>query len=379
MKLIYLIAGVYRSAGMERVLSLKASALRSAGHEVVIVTTEQRGQEPVFNLGEFRRIDLGINYELTSGAGFLRKAISHPFKQLRHFRRLSATLQQEKADIVVSMFDGDAPLTWKIKDGSRKVLEVHFSHFKKLQYGRKGIWALADKWRTMMDVLTASHYDKFVVLTKEDKKYWEEDYRRFGLKNNIVCIPNPRTFTPGDFPALAKKKMVLAAGRYTYQKGFDILVEAWAKIAGEFPDWELRIAGDGEDGDALRALAGKSGASGSIILGKDNDIKALYSQAALYAMTSRYEGLPMVLLEAQAAGLPIVSVKCKCGPLDVVRGGIDGLLVNEGDTDAFAAALKELINDEELRKNMGRAALENSERFSEPVIMQKWADLFSSL
>jgi len=379
MKIIYLIAGTYRPAGMERVLSLKASALREMGHEIVIVTTDQRGQKPAFNLGEFRQIDLGINYELTNGAGILKKTLAYPLKQFKHRRLLTRVLMAEKADIVVCMFDHDAPFAWAVKDGSKKVLEAHFSRYKKLQYNRTGLWALADRIRGNFDVVTASKYDTFVVLTKEDKKYWEEDYKKKGLSSNIVNIPNPRTFNPEDFPDCKKEKIIMAAGRYTYQKGFDHLVLAWSRIAPKYPDWKLRIAGDGEDFESLKKMIEDLLLTDSVILGKTDDVKKLFATSSIYAMTSRYEGLPMVLLEAQAASLPIVSYTCKCGPLDIVEDGVSGILVKEGDIDSFAHALETLIDDEALRHKMGAAAFANSARFDRSAIMDRWTALFDEL
>jgi glycosyltransferase involved in cell wall biosynthesis len=106
---------------------------------------------------------------------------------------------------------------------------------------------------------------------------------------------------------------------------------------------------------------------------------AVYRSASIVAMSSRYEGLPMILLEAQAYGLPIVSFACKCGPADVVTDGVDGYLVPEGDAECLADKLVKLMDDELLRQRMGRAARKNSERYAEEVIMRRWISLFEGL
>ena len=134
MKIVYCIAGTYNSGGMERVLANKANYLVRKGYEVVIVTTDQRGQKPFFSLDQcICCYDLGINYEENNGKSFVNKLIHYPFKQWKHKKRLSALLKELKADIEISMFCNDASLLPSIQDGSRKVLEIHFSRFKRLQ------------------------------------------------------------------------------------------------------------------------------------------------------------------------------------------------------------------------------------------------------
>ena len=346
---------------MERALALKANWLAAHGCKVFVVTTDQRGLPSAFQMDpsiEFR--DLDINYDANNGASFASKILHYPFKQLKHRCALANVLHEIKPDIAISMFCNDAAFLPKIKDGSKKVLEIHFSRFKKLQYGRKGLWALADRWRFRSDARIAARYDKFVVLTEEDRGYWE------GL-DSIEVIPNARTFT-FDTPSACTAHQVLAVGRYTYQKGFDMLLDAWDKI--DTRGWVLRIAGSG---DSLGRVPE------NVVTGPSDDIKKEYLNSSILAMSSRYEGLPMVLLEAQAAGLPIVSFQCKCGPKDVVEDGVSGYLVPEGDVAALASRLKELMDNEELRRRMGAAAFVASDRFDTELIMDKWVDLFQRL
>ena len=346
---------------MERALAINANRLAAHGCKEVVVTTYQRCLPAAFQMDssiEFH--DLGVNYDSNNGASFASKFLRYPFKQFKHRCALANVLHEIKPDITISMFCNDASFLPKIKDGSRKVLEIHFSRFKKLQYGRKGLWALADRWRYKQDACIAAKYDKFVVLTEEDRSYWE------GL-NNVVVIPNARTFKL-DKPSSCTGHQVLAVGRYNYQKGFDMLLEAWEKI--DTDGWTLRIAGSGEDLGPVPA---------NVVTGPSSNIRQEYLDSSIYAMSSRYEGLPMVLLEAQAAGLPIVSFQCKCGPKDVVEDGATGYLVPEGDTDALASRLKELMNDEPLRRRMGAAAYAASDRYDLEIIMKKWTDLFQGL
>ena len=379
-----MIAGTYRSGGMERVLADKTGWLAANGvADVLVVTTDQRGQKPFFEFAPgIRHIDLDINYEENNGGSFIDKLIRYPFKQLRHYRRLSELLREERADIVVSMFCNDAAFLPRINDGSRKVLEIHFSRYKRLQYGRKGLWALADRWRYANDRRVAGRFDRFVVLTNEDRGYWECD----GPMRNISVIPNARWLAPlydRDFTAC--HYTVLAVGRLDGQKGFDRLIEAWARVRMALTDeecrkWRLRIVGDGAMRGELQRMIDSMRLGDSVMLGGAvSDMAGVYRNADIYAMTSLYEGLPMALLEAQAAGLPIVSMACKCGPRDVVSDGIDGFLVAEGDIDGMASRLRMLMSDAGLRERMGRAAIVSSDRFDRLVIMDKWRRLFEGL
>lgn len=361
MTILYNIAGTWNAGGMERALALKTNWLAARGYRIIVVTTDQRGLPHAFPMDPsitFR--DLGIDYDLNNGASFASKILQYPIKQWKHRRRLSRVLQEFKPDVTVSMFCNDAALIPRLKDGSRKVLEIHFSRFKKLQYGRKGLWALADRWRTRQDAITAAKYDRFVVLTEEDKGYW-------GDLRNIRVIPNPRTFTLPE-PASLQSHTVLAVGRYTHQKGFDLLLKAWRSLDTE--GWTLRIAGSGEPLGDLPS---------NVVTGPAEDIIEEYRNAAFLVMSSRYEGLPMVLLEAQAAGLPVVSFACKCGPKDVITDGEDGILVPEGDIEGLAAGMKKLMDDMPLRRSMGAAAFSHSDRYDKERIMSLWENLFQEL
>lgn len=373
MKIIYCIACTCHSGGMERVLTNKANYLARHGYEIVVVTTDQRGKQPFFPLEpSIRSIDLGINYDENNGKSFLNKLLHYPVKQALHRKRLKAVLMKERPNVTVSMFNNDAGFIPGIKDGSAKLLEIHFSKFKRLQYGRKGLWKLADRWRSKQDEKTVRKFDRFVVLTEEDKAYW-------GNLPNIMVIPNAISGIPAG-TALLENKRVIAVGRYTYQKGFERLVDAWHLLASRFPDWKLDIIGDGEERPLLEQRIRSYGLERQVTLTRPTqEIGKVYQEASILASSSRYEGLPMVLLEAQAFGLPIVAFQCKCGPKDIVSDGMNGYLVPEGDTAGMAQRLEILMKDEALRKRMGLKAKESALRFNEEVIMKKWMYTFQTL
>lgn len=358
---------------MERVLTNKANWLVEHGYEVVIVTTDQQGEKPFFPLDKrIKCYDLGVNYEDNNGAGFFNKLLNYPVKLRKHKRLLREMLVKETPDVTVSMFCNDVSFITGLKEGGKKVLEIHFGKHKRLQYGRKGLWRLADLWRTRQDERIVRRFDRFVVLTEEDKTFW-------GDVPGMLVIPNARTFSPIEYAPLNTKK-VIAVGRFTHQKGFERLVEAWRLIADKVPGWHLDIIGDGEERDMLESLICDKGLSGSVsLLPPTTDMPIVYMGASVVALSSRYEGLPMILVEAQAYGLPIVSFDCKCGPADVVKDGVTGYLVPEGDTEALANRLQKVMTDDAMRNRMGKAAREASERYSVESVMAQWTGLFETV
>ena len=373
MRIVYCIPATSNSGGMERVLARKVNYLTALGHQLIVVTTDQRGAKPFFPLAEeVAQYDLGINYDETNGRGILAKLFSYPAKYRKHKSRLRKLLSSLQPDIVISMFGDDATLLPKIKDGSRKVLEYHFSKLKRLQYGRRGLWRMVDLLRTKLDERTVKHYDRFVVLTEEDAGYW-------GKLPNIQVIPNPLPFVSEEGSPCTSHR-VLAVGRYDFQKNFSKLIELWGKIAPKYPDWHLDIYGDGTLRRDLEQQVQALGLSDTVHLAHPtHQMPEVYRGASIYVMTSRYEGLPMVLLEAQHMGLPIVSFACPCGPRDILHPGEDGYLIEQGDDAAFIEALSSLMDSEAERIRMGANARQASSRYEVDAVMAQWTDLFASL
>lgn len=373
MKLVYCIPATSNSGGMERVLARKVNYLADRGYEVIIVTTDQRGRDPFFPFHpSIRQIDLGINYDENNGQGLLAKLLAYPRKKRLHRERLSALLLGLKADVVVSMFGDDADFLPSLADGSKKVLEYHFSKLKRLQYGRQGLWRLVDRYRTWLDEGTVRGYDRFVVLTEEDAGYW-------GKLPHIRVIPNPLPFLSEETSPCTEKR-VLAVGRYDFQKNFSLLLRLWARVAPKYPDWQLEIIGDGALRPDLEAEVQALGLTASVSLSQPtHQMKEVYLRSSIYAMTSRYEGLPMVLIEAQQMGLPIVSFACPCGPRDVIHEGQDGYLIQMGQEELFIQRLSQLMDSEAERIHMGKAARDASARYDVDRIMAHWMGLFGEL
>lgn len=372
MKIAYCIAGTRHSGGMERVLANKANWLVAHGHEVIIITTDQHGEPSYFEMDpRIRHFDLGINYEDNNGKSFFHKLCCYPFKQLRHRRRLAALLKQLRPDITVSMFCNDAGIVPSINDGSAKVLEIHFSRFKRTQYGRKGLWRLADRLRSHTDIKTVRKYKKFIVLTEEDRGYW-------GNLPNMGVIPNACNLPLSHEYNIGSGK-VIAVGRFSYQKGFDRLVKAWKQVAEIHAGWSLHIYGNGEKDDISQMINTLNISHCVHLHDATADIINRYKESSFLVMTSRYEGFPMVMIEAQSCGLPVVSFDCKCGPKDIITHGVNGLLVKEGDINRLSSAISWMMDNPELRLAMSNAAIEKMVDYDETTIMKRWVELFNSI
>ncbi|KRD63894.1 hypothetical protein ASE40_00665 [Flavobacterium sp. Root935] len=359
---------------MERVLSNKVNYLSQLpNYEVYIITTGQRNRPHFYEISsKVKCIDLGINYSETTDGNILVRVFKSFKKYLFHKAKLKQILFEIKADIVVSMFTNDVNFLYAIKDGSKKVLEIHFSREFRLLANRKGITRLLDLYMTNRNDKIVTKYDRFVVLTLEDKHSWKKH-------KNISVIYNSVTDSNNNATSLLDNKKVLAIGRLTYQKNLELLIELWEQISKRYPDWCLTIVGTGDSKELIGKIDKMKLNDVIKLVPSTSKISDCYLDSSLYLMTSRFEGLPMVLLEAQNYGLPIVSFDCKCGPKEIITDGQDGYLIQMGDKESFIAKTTDLIENISLRKEFGRIAKENSKRFSEEIIMKQWTSLFEEL
>ncbi len=376
MKIIYCTHSTYNPGGMERVLLNKVTYLSALPEwEVSVVTTDQHQRPSFYPFPEkVRMTDLEINYSDDNDKGIWKKITSYLCKRKEHKRKLTALLLKEKPDIVVSLYPSESSFIPDIKDGSKKVLELHFNKFFRIQYGRKGIIGLIDRWRTRQDERIVRRFDKFVVLTNEDKGYW-------GGLPNIEVIPNAAIHVSKNYSEV-KNKRVIAVGRLDYQKGFDRLIQAWKLVqhTGRFSDWKLDIFGQGEWREMLQQMIDKQGLQNTVKINPPtNAILNEYVHSSLLVMSSNYEGFGMVLVEAMSCGVPVISFDCKCGPKDIIQPGINGLLVPNGDIQALADAMMKVMEDEAYRKMLSLNARKVVDTYSEQAVMSQRILLFTSI
>lgn len=176
------------------------------------------------------------------------------------------------------------------------------------------------------------------------------------------------------------KKWAIAMGRLVYQKNFELLLSAFDKISDRYPDWQLLIFGEGEKRKELEDLRDKLGLGDRVLLpGQTNNPIAFLKAAKIFILSSRWEGLPAVLFEALACGLPVVSTDCPSGPREIIRDGLDGILVPSEDMLALATAMDSLMSDEQKRQHLAAHTPEVKERFSLEKIAEKWEELLQQI
>jgi glycosyltransferase involved in cell wall biosynthesis len=219
--------------------------------------------------------------------------------------------------------------------------------------------------------------DALAVLTRDDLRDYEQLLA--SAPTRVVQIPNAVPELEGQRSGLSNP-VVLAAGRLTRQKGFDRLIEAFALVARRRPDWTLRIFGSGRDRKLLQAMILDHDLHNHVFLmGRTEHLGRELERASLYALSSRFEGLPMVILEAMSKGVPVVAFDCPTGPAEVIDDGVDGVLVPDGDVEAFADSLLALIDDPERRRAIGAAAVEKAHEFDLEVVGSRWDALLGDL
>lgn len=378
LKIAYLIPSLYYPSGMERVLTLKANYFAEhCGHEVHIILTDGADRPPYYPLHPSVRLhNLHLDFDAMYGMPFHRKLLYYLRRQRQFRPRLDACLREIGPDITISLLRRDINLLDKMTDGSVKLGEIHFSraNYRDFRNNRLPAWVQRTVARFWMGQLLRKlrRLARFVVLSHEDAALWQPDL------DNVVVIHNPLSFFP-ERQSECTRKEAIAVGRYVPQKGFDLLIEAWRTVARRHPDWVLRIYGDGMR-EELQALIDRYGLGGGCILEHSTPaIADKYCASSLFVLSSRYEGFGMVLIEAMACGVPPVSFACPCGPRDIIDDGTDGVLVTPGDTEALAAAISTLIEDEERRRTMGRRAREAVGRFRIERIAEQWNALFETV
>ena len=216
------------------------------------------------------------------------------------------------------------------------------------------------------------HVDTVVTLTTHDAT-------NFNNARNVLVIPNFTLLDPALTPSYESKHCV-ALGRFVYQKDYPRMIAIWEKVTEIHPDWILDIFGDGEDRPIIEQRIKETQLDNKVVLhGNTQEVTKAYTSGSIYLMTSRMEGSPLVLIEAMTCGLPIVAFNCPYGPQEVIQHEKTGYLIPYDNDEAYIEALSGLMNNANLRKQMGDAAKTALSQYSCEAIMQKWMDLFQEL
>jgi glycosyltransferase involved in cell wall biosynthesis len=386
----FLLMNAYGLGGTIRATFTTAAALAER-HDVEIVSVLRTGKEPMLPLNPAVRLrpltDLrvkprrraataggaraGVRPAVEEWALTQHSRLMHP--EERRYRSFSLLTDANLLRFLLSTRDG-------VLIGTRPALNLAIARFAPasvvrvvqdhMNLGRypAGLRDAMARWYPNLDAVTA--------LTEQTA----EDYRELLRgETRVEAIPNGVPGRGGQ-PAELDAKVVVSAGRMTLQKGFDRLLPVWASVSERHPDWELRLYGEGRRERELGQQIQRLGLDGRArLMGYTSRLADELAAASIYVMSSRYEGFPMVLLEAMSAGLPVVSYDCPTGPAEIVSQGVDGYVVPDGDDDALATAISELIEDPAKRKAFGAAAVEKAARYEPDVVLARFETLLDDL
>lgn len=365
MKILFFIYSL-SAGGAERVTANLSNYWIKKGWDVTIFTLGQKDDDFYLLDPSIKRIGSYLSIESDN----LFSALINNFRRIYTLRKV---LRHERPDVAVAMM-GSANILLSLSSVGLKNLKVFGSehtHPPRIPLG--AIWEL-------LRARLYGRLDAITALTESSAKWIKSNTNA----KRVAVIPNAAPWPleinqPYLDPAVVSsgKKIALAVGRLSEEKGFDILLLAYSKIAKEFNDWLLIILGDGPDREMLQALVRSLNLEGHVLLpGRAGNISDWYKSASLYIMSSRFEGFGNTLAEALVHELPVISFDCETGPRTIIRHGVDGLLVPPNDVEALKDSIKLLITDDSLRESFACKAVEARSKFSIERIASMWEDLF---
>ncbi|MEV0374346.1 glycosyltransferase family 4 protein [Streptomyces sp. NPDC050636] len=378
MHISFLIHNAYGIGGTIRTTFNLARTLADR-HDVEIVSVLRHRDTPVFDLGPGvtlrHLVDIQESSPAFDGAdpAYARPAKVFPaaegrFGQYSELtdRRIAQHLRRIEADVVVGTRPGlNVHIAKQARRGPVRIGQEHLTldtHSRALKLALRGAYP---------------RLDAVTTVTEADANAYRRTLRLPGVR--VEAVPNSVP-APGLQPADGTGKWVVAAGRLAPVKRYDVLIRAFAKVVAERPDWRLRIYGGGAEKAALRALIDELGLYNHVFLmGPANPLEPEWAKGSIAAVSSSLESFGMTIVEAMRCGLPVVATDCPHGPGEIIDDGTDGRLVPVGKPEALAGSLLELINDDDARKRMGRAALAASARFDPATVAGRYEALFSEL
>ncbi|MGW1672153.1 glycosyltransferase family 4 protein [Streptomyces sp. NPDC002324] len=376
MHISFLIHNAYGIGGTIRTTYNLANTLAEQ-HDVEIVSVFRHRDEPVFDVDPRVRlrglVDIRAGGADKGHADLQRPAKVFPRAEGRYGqysaltdRRIAEHLASVDADVLVGTRPGlNVHMARQTRRGPVRVGQEHLtldSHSPALRATLRGAYP---------------RLDAFTTTTEADARAYGAKMRLPGVR--LEAVPNPVP-APGIDPADGSGKWVVAAGRLAPVKRYDLLVKAFDTVRQERPDWRLRIYGGGKQKDKLRSLVDKLDLYNHVyLMGPATPIEPEWAKGSIAAVTSSLESFGMTIVEAMRCGLPVVSTNCPHGPGEIIEDGVDGRLVEVGSVPAIADGLLELINDDDKRRQMAHAALQDSERFDPSRIAERYETLFGDL
>ena len=376
-KIVYCTPALYFAGGMERVLTMKANYFADHfGYDITIILTDGEDKPIFYPLSDkVKVVNLNIGFEELWTCSFIKKIVIYLKKQYLYKKMLKKELMRIRPDITVSMLRREINFINEIKDGSKKIGEIHINRANFRNFESKDDNLIKKLFaKVWMNDLTnkLKKLDRFVVLTEKDKEAWVE-------LDNVCVIPNPLSFIPQNISKLTEKR-VIAVGRYCHEKGYDLLLKAWCIVQNSIADWRLEVFGEGDRSQYEEMISSLNIDRHRCILhGRSSNIQDEFEKSSLAVCSSKFEGFGLVITEAMSCGLPVVSFDCPWGPRAIIHDGEDGLLVENGNVEKLADAIIWMIQHPEMRSKMATKAIENVQRFSIEKIAEKWRSLFDAL
>lgn len=377
MSILFFHDAIARLGGLERVYIDKINYLANYYNANIYLITTCQGEHPItYPLSEkVKHIDLNIRFHIKYQYPLLKRFWIERAMNRLLVKKLNALISYINPDIIIATTYHKADIVCKLKCNAKKIIE---SHSPKTFTGqiyktnKNVVYKFYKKWmlKNYFTVLEKKS-DMLVALTDGDAKDWNT--------KKVTVIPNIVDIKNNTYSAQINKTAMFA-GRFSYEKGLDRMLRAWKIVTNKQKDWILKLVGDGELKEQLIDQCKKLGIENNVIFTEaTKDIASEYINSSLFLFTSRFEGFGLVLVEAMQCGLPCISFDCPYGPYDIIDNGINGYIIKNGNIQDFANAVLKLIEDDELRKEMAKAAIEKSKEYLPDKIMQKWIDLFNRL
>lgn len=359
MKITFLIPNL-SAGGAERVLTRIANYWSEQTHEVSVITLDHPQHLPFYPLRPQVKLTQ-LNLTLQDQKGL--KKLTRLWKQLTKVR---GQVVLEKPDVLIAFLDIAIFLS---------LTSTRFLPTKVIVSERNNPYRnTTNPWLQRMNNHLYGIANRIVLQTHRIAQTFP-----ISLQPKIEVIGNPVESPQGqveDYSAQHRRQVVIAVGRLTPQKGFDVLIGAFARLVQKHPAWQLRIAGVGEEQAALTQLSTDLAIADHVtFLGRIKDVETELLRASFFVLSSRFEGFPNALCEAMAVGLPVVATRCKFGPEEIVRHEENGLLVPVSDAPALSSALHRLADDVALGERLGTQAKKILDQCGVEVVMNQWEAL----
>jgi len=376
LKIVYLTPALYMAGGVERVLTLKANYFAEYfGYDITIILTEGKDKPLFYPLSDkIKVINLNIDFEELWTCSFVKKILVYLKRQRQFKKALTKELMSIRPDVTVSLLRREINFINNIPDGSCKIGELHINRANYRNFRTQNVGIVKRLFAKFWSHNLVAHLrrlDKLVVLTEKDREAWVE-------LDNVVAIPDPLSLYPKKVSPLTEKRVV-AVARYSHEKGIDLLLQAWAIAEKHALGWRLDVYGDGDRTSYNQLMENLHiDRSRCELHGRTDNVETAYVNSSIFVLSSRFEGFGMVLTEAMACGLPVVSFDCPWGPRSIITDSADGLLVENSNVSALADGLTRLMGDDDLRHRMAANGIKNVQRFRIDYIAECWKKLFES-